>query len=59
MVHQVSQAHDAQPDPAGVQGGLAQFGNCGNISVFVNDMIQKDGGQLGGEAQFFPIHRAI
>lgn len=59
VVHQVSQAHDAQPDAAGAQGGFLELRNGGHVAVGVDDVIQKAGGKAGVLAQFFPIHGMV
>jgi len=46
VVHQVGQAHDAQSDAAGAQGGLAELRHCGHVGIGVDHVIQKADGEL-------------
>ncbi len=46
VVHQVSQAHDAQADAAGALGGFLELRDGGHVLVGVDDIIQEAGGQI-------------
>jgi len=59
MVHQVGQAHDAQPNAAGIQSGLFQFRHCRHIGVFIHHIVQKTRSDDGGLTQFLPVHFSI
>ena len=43
VVHEISQAHDAEADPACLMGCLGKLRHCGNVGVGLDNVVQEAG----------------
>ena len=59
MEHQVGQAHDAQPQPAGAHGVGLQLRYSRHVAVGIHHIVQETSGQMGSMLQRFPIHFSV
>ncbi len=59
VVHQVRQAHDAQPDAAGAVGGFFEGRDSRDVLVGVDHVIQEAGREHHILAQALPIHAVV
>ena len=57
VVHDVAQAHDAEPDAPGPQGGFAERGNGRDVGVGRHHVVQETRRQRHRTPQVFPVHR--
>ena len=58
-IHQVGEAHNAQADAAGLQGGFLELGDGGDIGIGLDDIVEETGGELNAVAQAGPIDGAV
>ena len=59
VIHQVGQAHDAQPDAAGFVRGFVQLRDGRHIGIGFHHIIQEARRGCHALAKLFPIHGSI
>jgi len=59
MVHQVSQAHDAEANTPGFERRVSQLWHAGHVSIPVYNVIQEFGGAFNALLQTLPVYFAV